>query len=159
ALSATTGIAPADITATVSDSDPDGSIAATSIDFGDGTVANGTAAMHAYSTPGTYTVKARATDNLGAVSFAIGTVVISANQPPVPRLSLTPASGVAPLLVTASTAASTDADGTVKSSTINFGDGSALVAGFNASHTYSSAGTYTVTATVTDDRGATSQTA
>ena len=37
---------------------------------------------------------------------------------------------------------------------INFGDGSAPVSATSASHTYSTAGTYTITATVTDNLGA-----
>jgi large repetitive protein len=64
------------------------------------------------------------------------------------------ANGVAPVAVTASTSSSTDADGTLVSSTINFGDGSAAVSGSNSTHTYSAAGTYVVTATVKDDKGA-----
>src|SRR5205085_10782252 len=56
--------------------------------------------------------------------------------------------------VTASTAASTDADGTIVSSTIDFGDGTA-VNGPTASHTYNTAGTYTVKGTVKDNGGLT----
>ncbi len=80
------------------------------------------------------------------------------NQPPVAALSVTPTSGTAPVTVTASTAASTDVDGTIASSSINFGDGSAAVAGPSASHIYSAAGTYMITATVTDNLGASSST-
>ena len=86
-----------------------------------------------------------------AVTFA------PANQPPKAVLSVNPASGTAPLAVTASTASSTDADGIIASSTINFGDGSATVSGTSANHTYNSAGTYTVTATISDNLGASSQ--
>jgi len=60
--------------------------------------------------------------------------------------------------VTASTSASSDPDGTIASSSINFGDGSAPVSGVSASHQYKLAGTYTVTATVTDNNGASSST-
>jgi PKD repeat protein len=86
-----------------------------------------------------------------AVTFA------PANRPPNAVISVNPASGTAPLNVTASTALSADADGSIASSTLEFGDGSALVAGSSATHTYSAAGTYTVTATVTDNLGASSQ--
>jgi len=40
-------------------------------------------------------------------------------------------------------------------STINFGDGSASLSGPSGSHTYTAAGTYTITGTVTDNLGAT----
>src|SRR5207248_4777610 len=63
---------------------------------------------------------------------------------------VSPTSGFAPLAVTASTSGSSDPDGTVASSTINFGDGT-TVAGPTAQHTYNAAGTYTVTATVFDN--------
>src|SRR3954471_2483792 len=54
-----------------------------------------------------------------AVTFA------PANQPPKAALSVTPASGTAPVTVTASTASSSDPDGSIASSSITFGDGSA----------------------------------
>ncbi|WP_448625444.1 PKD domain-containing protein [Geodermatophilus sp. URMC 64] len=52
---------------------------------------------------------------------------------------------------------SVDLDGTVASYAWNFGDG-ATATGKTAAHTYATAGTYTVTLTVTDDRGATGTT-
>jgi PKD repeat protein len=84
-----------------------------------------------------------------AVTYAV------ANQPPTAVLSVSPASGTAPLTVTASTANSTDSDGSIVSSSINFGDGT-IVAGPSASHIYNNPGTYTVTATVTDNANASS---
>ncbi|WBB72033.1 PKD domain-containing protein [Micromonospora sp. WMMD1128] len=75
-----------------------------------------------------------------------------ANQPPV--ADLTPScSG---LVCTFSGAGSTDADGAVQDHLWDFGDGSTTdtVSVPTTSHTYAAAGTYPVTLTVTDDRGA-----
>jgi len=150
------GIAPVTVSAsTAGSTDPDGSIVNTSIDFGDGIVVNGASASHSYSVPGSYTVKATVTDNLGASSTATQTVNVTANQPPVARFTVSPGTGTAPLVVTADATASSDSDGSIVSASINFGDG-VVVSGLKASHTYSNAGSYTVTVTVTDDRGASS---
>lgn len=77
------------------------------------------------------------------------------NQPPVAALSVTPSTAAAPASVSASTAGSSDPDGTIASSSISFGDGSAAVSGASASHVYKAAGSYTITASVTDNLGAT----
>jgi PKD repeat protein len=90
--------------------------------------------------------------------MSAGVQLTVANQPPTAALSVSPATTgtmTAPVTITASTAGSTDPDGSIVSSTINFGDGSAAVSGPSASHTYNVAGTYTITATVTDNLGAT----
>ncbi|MFG3050105.1 collagenase [Kitasatospora sp. NPDC048239] len=52
---------------------------------------------------------------------------------------------------------STDADGTIAARSWNFGDGSGSTAA-NPTKVYGAAGTYTVTLTVTDDKGATAST-
>jgi PKD repeat protein len=148
------GIAPVTVNADASASvDPDGKISTSSIDFGDGTIVNAAIASHSYASAGNYVVTARVTDNMGMTSSTTQMVNIVANQPPVSRLTVTPASGIAPVQVTADSTASSDADGKVVSGTISFGDGT-VVSGQVASHTYSNGGTYTIIATVTDDRGA-----
>ncbi|WP_210480612.1 LamG-like jellyroll fold domain-containing protein [Naasia sp. SYSU D00948] len=58
--------------------------------------------------------------------------------------------------VTTNGSGSTDADGTIAGYRWDFGDG-ATATGATASHTYSQAGTYRITLTVTDDDGATGQ--
>jgi PKD repeat protein len=150
----TSGIVPVAVTvSTAGSSDPDGSIAGVKIDFGDGTVVSAASATHTYSVPGTYRVAATLTDNLGASSTQTATVAVKANQPPLASIAVSPASGTAPLTITATTASSSDPDGSIANSKIDFGDGT-VVAGTTASHTYPSAGTYTVTGTVTDNLGA-----
>lgn len=243
-LSASTAYAPAGITAsTTGSTDPDGTIATSSINFGDGSAAvSAPSATHSYSAPGTYTVTATVTDNLGASSSASnsvtvkapevivaspaagaqvtspiqvtatgfsgntvtaiqiyldGTLVVSVkgpsldtsvaasvgthtlvvkgwdsshknffttvqinvaqpNQPPVAALSLSTASLLQGASVTASTSGSTDPDGSVASSSIDFGDGTASVAGPTATHQFTTVGTYTMQAVVTDNDGASS---
>src|SRR5262249_47824548 len=54
-----------------------------------------------------------------------------------------------------SAAKSSDPDGTIASAILSFGDG-ASASGLTASHSYSNAGTYTITAKVTDNKGASS---
>jgi len=77
------------------------------------------------------------------------------NQAPVARVSVSPASGLAPLTVTVSGEASTDADGTIATYAWTFGDG-ASATGASAAHNYPNSGEFAVTLTVTDDQGATS---
>ncbi len=71
------------------------------------------------------------------------------NQPPVANFS----SSVSSLTATF-TDSSTDADGTIASRSWNFGDGGTSSA-TNPTRTYATAGSYTVTLTVTDNAGAT----
>ncbi len=158
ALSVTPSSGPAPLTVTAStaaSTDPDNSIASSSIDFGDGSVASGQTASHTYRLSGTYTVKAIINDGLGGYASASQQVVVESpaiDQPPSAVLSVTPTSGTAPLSVTASTAGSRDPDGSISSSRIDFGDGT-IASGSSATHTYSTPGLYTVTATVTDNGG------
>jgi PKD repeat protein len=91
-----------------------------------------------------------------AIAFlSLSTIAVlaqTADRPPIAKISVTPSSGAAPLTVTASISGSSDPDGTITSSTINFGDGTSTP-GPIAPHTYSDSGTYTVAATVTDNAG------
>jgi PKD repeat protein len=99
-----------------------------------------------------------ATDTAGNASSATTQVAVNRpDLPPAAAVAVTPASGLVPLAVTADASGSTDTDDTpIASNKFSFGDGSAAVGpqtGATASHTYSAAGTYTVTATVTDAAG------
>ncbi|HEX3586609.1 MAG TPA: PKD domain-containing protein [Candidatus Angelobacter sp.] len=108
---------------------------------------------------GNYTIFVKAVGKPSLTNkMSAGVQLTVTNQPPTAALSLSPAitgTMTAPVTITASTAGSIDPDGSIVSSTINFGDGSAAVSGPSASHTYNAVGTYTITATVTDNLGAT----
>ncbi len=75
------------------------------------------------------------------------------NQPPLARMSASPSSGTTPLTVHFDGAGSSDPDGSIASYTWDFGDGSNGT-GPMTDHTYSTAGTFTATLTVTDNQGA-----
>ena len=78
-VSPASGAAPWTVNAsTAGSSDPNagGSIVASWIDFGDGTVVNATSASHLYNTPGTYTVVATVYDNFGKLSRRTATVTV-----------------------------------------------------------------------------------
>ena len=66
---------------TAGSSDPDGSVASTKIDFGDGTVISGANASHKYANPGTYNVTATVVDNGGASAVAVTRVDVKSQGP------------------------------------------------------------------------------
>jgi len=139
-------------------SDTDGTIASYAWDLGDGTTASGTTAAHAYTAAGTYTVQLTVTDDDGATDTTTQTVTVTdgepANQPPTASFTVSSASPTVGETVTVDAAGSTDSDGTIASYDWTFGDG-ATASGTTGSYAYSTAGTYTVELTVTDDDGAT----
>src|SRR5207249_2699656 len=138
---------------TSTSSDPDGTIAAYSWNFGDGTPASTLQnPSHTYGAGGSYTVTLRVTDNQGAQSaLASQTFTVTPpNQPPVSSFTKS-CNG----LTCSFTSTSSDPDGSIAGYRWTFGDGSAAVTTQNASHTYAAGGTYTVTLQVTDNRGAT----
>lgn len=76
------------------------------------------------------------------------------NTPPVALTTgTTPTSGTAPLTVSFVGSSSYDPDGAIASYLWNFGDGTSSTLS-NLSHTYSAAGTYNASLTVTDNSGA-----
>ena len=79
------------------------------------------------------------------------------NKPPIAAMEFAPTFGEVPLTVHFSAATSTDPDGQIVSYVWNFGDG-AQGNGIFAEHEYTKKGSFVVTLTVTDDKGASSST-
>ncbi len=67
--------------------DADGAIASFGWDFGDGAVGTGALASHVYDSPGAYTVKLIATDNMGSAGAAQKSITVE--ELPAPTLDLT----------------------------------------------------------------------
>jgi PKD repeat protein len=146
----------ADATGSTAGSAP---ITSYAFDFGDGSAAvgpqAGTTAMHTFAGAGSYTVRVTVRDGNALTGTTTQTVTVSAAGPtgPTAALSVTPATGTAPLTVAANASASTAGSSPIAGYTFDFGDGSAVVgpqAGNTAGHTYSAVGSYTTTVTVTD---------
>ncbi len=137
-------------------SDPDGTIASYSWDFGNGTTGVGVTPSVTYTESGTFNVTLTVTDNAGATNSASTTVVIGAvvvNQQPVAD-SGGPYSGIVGVAVQFDGSASSDPDGTIVSYSWDFGNGETGT-GATPSNTYTEEGTFDVTLTVTDNVGAT----
>jgi parallel beta-helix repeat protein len=94
-------------------------------------------------------------DDMGAYEYTSG----GTQTGPTAALTVSPASGTAPLAVTADASDSAAGSSPIASYTFSFGDGSTLgpQPGATASHTYQTAGNYQVTVTATDGNGLTSQ--
>jgi PKD repeat protein len=129
--------------------DTDGTVASYAWDFGDGT-GTGATPQHTYSAAGTYNVTLIVKDNLNKSSAPVSHSVTVSNSAPTAAFSYNCSAHVCSF----DASGSSDTDGTVASYSWNFGDGTGT--GKTPSHTYGSAGTYTVTLTVTDDVGGTS---
>ena len=150
-----TGSAPLAVTFSSSgSSDPDGTIASYAWTFGDGGTSTDANPAHTYTTPGNYSAELTVTDDDGAVGSDTVNIVVNANQPPVAAAGASVTVGKAPLAVAFSSLGSGDADGSIASYAWVFGDGGTSSAA-DPSHTYTVAGPYTATLTVTDDKGAT----
>ncbi len=141
-----------DCTFTDASSDPDGTVATWSWAFGDGGTSTERNPGHIYSGGGSYTVVLTVTDDGGASGSVSGSVTVtSENAAPTAAFTST-CSGLACEFADGST----DSDGSVVAWSWAFGDGGTSTAR-NPSRTYAVTGTYDVTLTVTDDRGATHQ--
>ncbi len=131
--------------------DPDGTIQSYTWDFGDGTSAASAQPEHVYGAGGSYNVTLTVTDNLGESAKVTHVVTpTSTNQPPVAAFT----SSCTALSCTFDGSGSSDADGTVDAYQWDFGDGTTSQE-VSPTHTFGSAGSYSVSLEVIDDQNAT----
>lgn len=136
-------------------SDPDGDTLSFSWNFGDGNTATGVSPTHTYTTAGTFTVTVTVSDGKGATATASTTAEITArpNQAPTANAG-GPYTGNVNQVITFSSAGSTDPDGDPLTFSWAFSD-STTATGASPTKSFSAAGNYSVTLTVSDGRGGT----
>ena len=152
----TSGVAPLAVSFNASSSsDSDGTIISYAWDFKDGSTGSGETISHTFSSAGSYNVELTVTDNEWATGSTTKTITVTeaTNQSPTASFTATPTSGTAPLEVSFNGSNSSDSDGTIISYAWDFKDGS-TGSGETISHTFSSAGSYNVELTVTDNEWA-----
>ena len=145
---------------------PGRSIASYAWNFGDGSAAKtGVTSQHDFGAAGTYSVSLTVTDDVGQRSTASQAVTVASGgggggstTAAFTFSPLTP-SALQPVFFNASGSSATTGH-TLTSYAWNFGDGT-LITGptFSATHTFTAAGTFTVTLVVTDDIGQTGRVA
>ncbi|MDM8565756.1 PKD domain-containing protein [Candidatus Halobeggiatoa sp. HSG11] len=104
---------------------------------------------------GTHTITLTVTDNEGATSKISKTVVVGPNTPPVASFTASPENGPTPLTVKLNADNSYDEDGEIVKYAWTVDGNSVTLT--NNEIILSEVGTHTITLTVTDDKGATSQ--
>ncbi|MCX6551689.1 MAG: PKD domain-containing protein [Acidobacteria bacterium] len=127
-------------------------IAAYEWNFGDAGSGTGRTVSHAYANDGVYTVVLTVRDDIGQVGTT--TVVVTVGAVPVANFAVSPSPATAgqPIVVDASTSTP---QATIVSYEWNFGDSTTIESTSNRTftHTYTTAGTYTITLRVTDSAG------
>ncbi|MCB0335438.1 MAG: PKD domain-containing protein, partial [Bdellovibrionales bacterium] len=130
--------------------DVDGSILQYQWNFGDGNIVTGEEVEHSYSNPGKYVVQLEVIDEDQLSATATRTIEV--NAAPVAIAITDVLSGTGPLKVQFDASSSVDTDGIIVSYQWDF-DGKSITGVF-AQHTFKGLGTYPVSLTVTDDKGA-----
>lgn len=130
-----------------------GGITSYSWDFGDNSTAIGQTVNHSYTTDGSHTVVLTIADSSGNTATKSLTVEVS-GQLTTPEAQFTAPTPKAAIQASFDGSASSDADGSITAYAWNFGDGNTGT-GATATHTFSTAGNYEVSLTVTDDDGLT----
>jgi PKD repeat protein len=141
--------APTTVSFSGTSTNPNGGALAYGWTFGDGATSSSQSPTHTYAAPGKYTVTLTVTDTHGKAGSVSHTVTV---LDALPTASFSaPSNGLAGQSV-AFLGSAADSDGSITSTSWNFGDGSGA-SGTSVSHTYGAAGTYAVTFTATDATG------
>lgn len=134
--------------------DQDGIVATYLWEFGEGTFSERMRPSHEYNLPGEYSVTLTVTDNDGAASSAmVSIIVLEPNIPPVATFRVWPSTPLPGETVKFDADESFDQDGWIMSYRWDFGDGS-TAAGSIAEHPFAASGRYLVALTVVDNHGA-----
>ncbi len=156
-LTPTQGEAPLTVNVDASNSSDDEKIASYQWKSSDGQTVTGVKASFTFKTAGDYTLVLTVTDDQGLTATKQQTVQVMAksvvNQPPVVNFTVTPMQGEAPLIVKVDASDSSDEE-KIASYQWQVSDGQ-TAAGVKTSFTFETAGNYTITLTVTDNKGAT----
>jgi alpha-tubulin suppressor-like RCC1 family protein len=152
------GVAPTTVTfdGTASTAYNGAAIATYTWNFGDGTpAATGASQTHVFASAGSYTVTLTVSDTNGQTDTATNTMFVTAtNHAPTATFMWGALDASNPTNLSFDASASSDVDGQIASYAWDFGDGSAG-SGLLPTHTYTSAGIYPATLTVTDNAGLT----
>jgi PKD repeat protein len=127
-------------------------------DFGDRTTGSGQFTTHQFRDVSTFQVRLTVTDRRGVSATIAKTVSVAAGTPPSASFTFSPTNPAIGQIIFFNAAASTAAPGRhIVSYDWDFGSGR-TGSGVTVSKGYDTAGTYTVTLTVTDDAGQTAST-
>ena len=138
--------------------DPDGSITAYQWSSSNGLAASGQNAQLTFPNPGTYAIILTVTDDKGATNSTQKSITLSQqNQAPQANFTMSRNQGNAPLTVILNASSSFDPDGSITSYQWSSSDGQAANSQ-NTQFIFNNPGTYTISLTVTDDKGKTAQT-
>ncbi len=137
-------------------SDPDHDVLTYAWDFGDrSSPATGVSVSHTYAQNGTYTVTLRATDTRGLYNEVTTTTTVNNVAPSIGAFA---GATLLPGETYTASGSFTDPGADTWTGSVNYGDGSGpaplglLGKSFSLSHTYESAGSYSVVVQITDDQ-------
>jgi len=133
-------------------SDSDGTIVSYKWDFGDGRSGSGQKTNHRYNQAGTFSAVLVVEDDSGNQASTSQTITVTEGEAPTASFVISPTNPAVNEVVYFNASESSDKDGTIVGYNWDLGDGSGA-SGKTITHTYTSAGTYTVLLVVIDDSG------